>query len=178
NITDVSVPGTGYCDEAQNGRIYFNALRGLQRPGLALNNGVVYVGYASHGDNNPYHGWLIGYDAQTLQLRYVMNTTPEGLNNPNPELGGRGGFWQSGGAPSFDADGNIYFSTGNGAFDAYTTPPPGAHALGDAGGGLGYAGIQRSVAIKFDAYKPSGNHSSTGIYYNGVNPDNTPAPPS
>jgi hypothetical protein len=46
--------------------------------------------------------------------------------------------------------------------------------LGQGGGGLGYAGIGNSVAIKFDIFKPSGNHSSTGLYINGDIPNNAP----
>ena len=44
---------------------------------------------------------------------------------------------------------------------------------GQAGGGLGFGTdgggpiINNSVAIKFDAYKPGGDHSSTGLYVEG-----------
>jgi hypothetical protein len=50
----------------------------------------------------------------------------------------------------------------------------GPTALGAGAGGLGYAGIGRSVAIKFDIFKPSGNHSSTGLYVNGDPPNDGP----
>ena len=118
-IQTVSIPGigTGY-DEPSNdtkpgdndghGKIQFYALTQNQRPGLLLSKGVVYVGWASHCDNTPYHGWLMGFDAKTLALVAVFNDTP---------AGGRGGIWQSGAAPAADAAGNIYLSTGNGTFD-------------------------------------------------------------
>ncbi len=48
-----------------------------QRPGLLLYNGIVYIAWASHCDWVPYHGWIIGYDATTLQQKYVYNDTPE-----------------------------------------------------------------------------------------------------
>ena len=115
----VSIPGVGTGqddprddgkpgDNDGHGRIQFYALTENQRPGLLLSKGVVYVGWASHCDNTPYHGWLMGFDAKTLALVAVFNATPSG---------GRGGIWQSGAAPAADDAGNIYFSTGNGTFD-------------------------------------------------------------
>ena len=51
--------------------------------------------------------------------------------------------------------------------------PNGTAALGSGGGGLGYGSdgggaiINNSVAVKFDAYKPGGDNSSTGLYFEG-----------
>src|SRR5256885_4783954 len=62
-----SAPGVGL--GSVNGMIPFdgNASRyGLQRAGLALSNGVVYVAFALHLDRTGYHGWVMGYDAATL----------------------------------------------------------------------------------------------------------------
>jgi hypothetical protein len=83
----------------------------LQRPGLLLVNGVVYIGFGSHGDTAPWYGWLLGYSASTLQRVMVFNTAP---------VNGEGAIWQSGCGPAADASGNIYFNTGNGPFDANT----------------------------------------------------------
>lgn len=91
-----------------HGRIAFNARIQNQRPGLLLLNGVVYIAWASFGDGGPYHGWIIGYNAQTLQQVAVYNTTPNGS---------RAGIWMSGDGLSVDDDGYIYASTGNGTFD-------------------------------------------------------------
>ena len=86
----------------------FNALMENQRPALALANGLVYVGYASHCDKDPYHGFLMAYDAKTLAQVSVLNTTPTGWE---------GSIWQSGQAPAVDNEGNVYVVTGNGSWD-------------------------------------------------------------
>ena len=56
-IISASVPGTGY--DNVGGVITFSALWQLQRAGLLLLNGTVYIGFGSHGDIDPWHGWLI-----------------------------------------------------------------------------------------------------------------------
>jgi len=79
---------------------------------LFLLNGVVYISWASHCDYQPYNGWMMGYDEHTMQQTAVYCVTPNGVE---------GGIWQSGEAPAVDSSGYIYFSSGNGTFDAY--PP-------------------------------------------------------
>jgi len=108
-VIQASVPGTGA--GAAGGMIAFDPLLNNQRPALLLYNGVVYVGFGSHGFPPVYHGWLLGYATATLKQVFVYSTTP----NAN-----RGGVWQGGGGPAVDASGNIYFATGNGTFDANT----------------------------------------------------------
>ena len=109
-VIQASVPGTGDGNDGL-GHVPFGSLRHMNRPALLLNNGVVYLAYASHCDNGPYHGWLLGYGAQTLTLSNVFNATPNG---------GLGGIWQAGGGPAVDMDGNIYVVTGNGTYDGTT----------------------------------------------------------
>jgi hypothetical protein len=106
-VIQATVPGTG--DGAVGGRVPFNSLRENQRAALLLNNGVVYIAFASHGDNPPYHGWVLGYSASTLQQVMVFNSTPNGEG---------GGIWQSGDGLAADANGNLFFVTGDGTFDA------------------------------------------------------------
>ena len=86
----------------------FNALMENQRPALMLANGMVYVGYASHCDKEPYHGFLMAYDAKTLAQVSVFNTSP---------TGSEASIWQSGQGPAVDRDGNVYVVTGNGSWD-------------------------------------------------------------
>jgi fibronectin type 3 domain-containing protein len=88
-----------------------------QRPGLALVNGIVYVCWASHEDVDPYHGWIIGYQASSLTQVSRFNTTP---NTASGFVHSRGGIWMGGGAPAADSNNNLYVITGNGAYDGNT----------------------------------------------------------
>ena len=87
----------------------FDPLLENQRAALLLDNGNVYVAFASHHELGDYHGWLFSYDAATLQQNSAFNVTPTILH---------GGIWQSGGGPSADSGHNVYVTTGNGPFDA------------------------------------------------------------
>src|SRR5579883_3064485 len=105
-----SYPGTG----EGGSTLVFQPRNYKQRPGLLLLNGVVYTAWSSHCDIGVYHGWLIGYDARSLQQVAVYNNTPNG---------NEGSFWASGAAPAADAAGNIYLVAGNGTFDSSTGGP-------------------------------------------------------
>ncbi len=107
---DPFVFGSGDGNITVNGqsRVYFNALRQMNRPGALLYNGNLYLAFASHGDNSPFHGWLLSFDPGTLALNGVFNTTPNG---------GLGGIWQAGGIVAVDDEGYFFFMTGNGTFD-------------------------------------------------------------
>ncbi len=97
-----SAPGMG--DGQVGGQVSFEPRRNFNRPGLALNNGKVYVAFGAHCDNNPSHGWMLAYDKSSLAQVSRFVTTPDD---------GRGGIWMAGGAPAIDAGGHIYFTTGN-----------------------------------------------------------------
>jgi hypothetical protein len=108
-VVQGSVPGTSY--DAVNGIVTFSAIRQLQRPGLLLVNGNVYVGFGSHQDNTPYHGWLFAYSASTLQQTGMLCFSPAGDES---------GLWQGGVAPAADLNGNVYVDTGNGLMNVNT----------------------------------------------------------
>src|SRR5262245_18626559 len=109
-VIQASVTGTGDGRDAQN-NIAFNARTENQRAALLLDHGTVYIAWASYCDQGPYHGWILGYDAATLQQVMVYNTSPDG---------GLGGIWQSGGGLAADATGNLFALTGNGSFNGDT----------------------------------------------------------
>jgi hypothetical protein len=110
-VIQAMVPGSGA--GSSSGVVRFNPAREMQRPALLLVNGVVYIAWASYCDIDPYHGWIMGYNAQTLQQVGVFNVTPNAT---------RGGIWMGGAGLSASSDGAIYCITGNGTFDTNGTP--------------------------------------------------------
>jgi hypothetical protein len=108
-VIQAGVAGDGW--GAINGKVYFDPLRNNQRAALLFANETVYIGWASYGleDIHRYHGWAMAYDARTLHQLGAFCTTPNGK---------QGGIWQGGGGIAADADGDVFFLTGNGTFDA------------------------------------------------------------
>jgi len=102
-VITANVAGSG--DGSVSNVVNFDPKRNNQRQGLALVNGTVYISYSSHCDWNPYHGWILGYDASSLQQTIVYNDTPDGEE---------GGIWESGMGLAADSQGNLYLTTGNG----------------------------------------------------------------
>ncbi len=86
-------------------------IKKLQRPGLTIANGNVYVAFGSMADTLPYHGVLLAFNETTLGETASWVSTP---------TGSAGGIWQAGGAPSVDSSGNVYVLTGNGTADGVT----------------------------------------------------------
>ncbi|MBV8819550.1 MAG: hypothetical protein JO022_14415, partial [Acidobacteriaceae bacterium] len=67
--------------------------------------------FGSHGDLDPWHGWLFAYSANDLsQSPAVFNATPNG---------GGGSFWQAGRGLA-EAGGLIYAGSANGDYDGHT----------------------------------------------------------
>jgi hypothetical protein len=131
----VNVPG---------GTVTFDGQHHLNRPGLLWLNGLIYIAYASHCDNTPYHGWLFAYDAATLTQKAAFLTTPEATSN-----GGLAGFWMSGAGVAADSNANIFITTGNGDFDTTNVP---AKLLGDTVMKLFFSGPSISLLDYFTPF--------------------------
>ena len=101
-----SVVGTA--SDGNGSTLAFNPTRQHQRAALLLENGHVVIGWGSHCDYLPFHGWVMSYSASTLAQEAVFNTSPNGME---------GGVWMSGDGPAADANGYIYVATGNGTWD-------------------------------------------------------------
>jgi hypothetical protein len=115
-----SVRGTGR--DSSEDIVNFNPQQQLQRAALTLAGGRVYVAYTGYANTDPYHGWLMGFDAATLGLAtpFVFNTTPDSTTNTYGNTAGKGGIWMSGSGLCVDSNTNLYFLTGNGPFDGIT----------------------------------------------------------
>jgi len=107
-----TVAGTG--SGSSSGSLAFNPLYHYQRPGLLLQNGVVYIAFGSVNDNGPWHGWLFSYSAANLSQLSVFCTTPSGS---------AGGIWMGGAGlagevvdPVHKPYGRLFLATGNGSY--------------------------------------------------------------
>lgn len=108
-VIQASVSGVGEGSYG-TGTVAFDPLLENSRPGMLLMNGVVYIAFSSLCDKRPYHGWVLGYDENTFAQVSVFNTSPNGIAT---------GIWQSGnGIVGDTTNGDLYFATGNGWFDA------------------------------------------------------------
>jgi len=125
-----------------NGTTTFDPKQYKERAALLLLNGVIYTTWASHCDDGPYTGWVMGYSETTLQQISVLDVTPNG---------GDGAIWMAGDGPAADSSGNIYFLDANGTFDG-TLNSNGFPEHGDYGNAfikLSTAGNSLSVADYF-----------------------------
>ncbi len=111
------VPVTGSVALSTGGVATIDPTFNFNRGALLEANGAIYVPLGTHCDDhaNTTHGWIVAYNPTTLaQVNSIVDTT-------NAETGGTGHFlgspWMGGYGPAADAQGNIYFATGNGPFD-------------------------------------------------------------
>ena len=116
-LISASVRGVGA--GTAKGKVAFDPLKENSRAALTLANGAVYLAWASSCDVDPYHGWVMSYDPQTLAQKAMLNVNPNGTE---------AGIWLSDTGPAVDAEGNLYVPTGNGTFDIDS----GGHDYGDS----------------------------------------------
>ncbi|HUJ33451.1 MAG TPA: hypothetical protein VLY23_19375 [Candidatus Acidoferrum sp.] len=124
------------------GQVTFAPGQYAERAGLLLLNGVIYMGWTSHCDANPYTGWVMGYSESTLQQVSVIDITPNGSE---------GSVWMAGAGLAADSSNFIYFLAANGTFDT-TLNASGFPVNGDYGNAfvkLSTAGNSLSVADYF-----------------------------
>lgn len=99
-------PGTG--DGSTGGVVTFDPKQYKERPGLLLQNGVLYTSWGSHCDIRPYAGWMMAYNQYTLGQIAAIDLAPNGND---------AALWNSGAGPAADAAGNVYVAVANGTFD-------------------------------------------------------------
>jgi Legume lectin domain/Chitobiase/beta-hexosaminidase C-terminal domain len=141
-LITASVPGRA--PDGNGTTVPFNPQWANQRPGLLLLNGFLYIGFSSHGDNGPWHGWLLGYNKTTLAQTGVWCTSPNGKGN---------GIWGAGSGLAADAAGNIYVSTGNGDYTVETPAPPPSTTI-DFGDSIVRVGLTNGVPVPTDYFTP------------------------
>lgn len=106
-------PVTIAASSGQNGiTTTFQDYYQMNRPGLLLANGHVYIAWGSNGNNTlPCQGWVLSYNATTLEQEGVFTTEPGQV---------LASIWQEGAGLSADSDGNIYAEDGEGYYAAGT----------------------------------------------------------
>jgi hypothetical protein len=111
-----NTPSSNGCENdnepaAPAGTIPFYPLHSHLRSALTLDNfnghNTLYLAYASHSDGQPYSGFVVGYNATTLQQTTEFTTTPDKTFEA--------GIWMGGASPAIDpALNKMYVITGNG----------------------------------------------------------------
>jgi hypothetical protein len=109
-----SVPCSGSGSACNGGTLTFDSKIEDQRSSLALSNGRIFMAWSGHSDQFAYHGWVMVYDAATLQQTKIWSSAPDGTSFNGA------GIWMAGRAPAIDPSGNVYYTTGNGTWDGTT----------------------------------------------------------
>lgn len=123
---DIQASVAGTAADGNGSTVFFSPRNQNQRAALLLENGHLVIGWSSHCDYSPWHGWLMSYNAASLAQEAVFNASPNGYGN---------GVWMSGGGLAADAAGNIFFATGNGSWNGTTNFGDSIVKLGSPSGG-------------------------------------------
>jgi len=148
-------------------QVTLNSLSDLQRPALLEVNGSIIVGFGSNGCDRAAHGWLLAYNATTLQQEAIFNTSPADPWGSS--------LWMSGVGPAADSAGNIYVVTANGTFDINT----GGADWGDTVLKLTFNGSSFDVADYFTPFNQgtmAGSDLDLGSGAAVLLPDPSPGP--
>ena len=108
----------------------FTDLYQLNRPGLLLVNNHIYIAWGSNCCNNYSQGWVLSYNASTLQQ--------EGAYNPEPGHA-LASIWQKGAGISADSSGNVYVETSEGFYVPGSNPSLSVLKLSQIGSSLALA---------------------------------------
>jgi hypothetical protein len=109
----------------------------MNRPGLLLANGHVYIGWGGPSCNVVDQGWIMSYNAATGGQEGIFDDEPGTYWSS---------FWQKGASLSADTEGNIYGETGEGS-----TAAPGTN-FGTSVIKLSQTGTELTVADWFTPY--------------------------
>jgi hypothetical protein len=101
-------PTTIAANYTYNGKTYtFVDTHQMNRPGLLLANGHVYIAFGGASCDGADQGWIMSYNAATLAQEGAFDLEPGGQF---------ASVWQKGAALSADSDGNVYAESGEGTF--------------------------------------------------------------
>jgi hypothetical protein len=99
----------------------------INRPGLLLANGHIYLGFGSNCCNDYSQGWMLSYNAATLRQEGAYTVEPGHT---------LGSIWQKGAGLSSDSSGHIYAETAEGPYAAGTNLSISVLKLSQAGSSL------------------------------------------
>jgi hypothetical protein len=127
-------------------------------------SGTSYINYPSSG-----------FTASSLSLNNGTTVSGGVLQVTDGGTGEMRSAWSTTKVPvsSFTTDFTFQMlaATADGITFTIQNDPKGIYALGSGGSGLGYQGIQNSVALKFDIYNDAGEGAdSVGVYTDGAAP--------
>jgi hypothetical protein len=91
------------------GTATFTPINYIQRPGVLLSNGNIYLGFGSNGCDLSARGWMFAFSASDLSQVAVTTMQPDNSYGSS--------VWQAGIGPAADSSGNLFLSTANGLFN-------------------------------------------------------------
>ena len=120
--------------------VTLNTQNDQQRPALLEANGSIFVAFGSNGCDRNAHGWLLAYNATTLQQQAVFNTSPASPWGSS--------LWMGGIGLAADSSNNIFLVTANGTYDIYK----GGSDWGDSVLKMNLSGSSLKVADSFTPF--------------------------